>query len=122
MDDRWNDRTLCSDREHEWAFLERTQVIVLSARPLGIHNDRAAALDLLRGNFVRFEGGLSIVAIEKDDPCRFGSVSKQRDFPKLRFGDKAVARKRRGEDEDVEPADVVGDVDGTGLARDALRV
>jgi len=113
VDDRRDDGRLGRDGEDKGALLEGTQMIVETARAFRADDDRAAGLHRPRGDFVRLERRLQVVAVDEHDADDLRGEAEERDFSQLRFGDEAAPGHFGGEREDVEPADVVGDVNRT---------
>jgi hypothetical protein len=69
---------------------------------------------------IRIECRRAILALHEDDTACLGAPPEDRDAAQLGLGDEGVARKNRGDAEDVEPAHVVAGVDGTALVQDVL--
>src|ERR1051325_64836 len=92
VDQRWNDRRSRRDGQHEGAFLERPQMIVLAACALGTNDHGAAALDVLCRDLVRLERGLSVVPIDENNSGRLGGLPEERETAQFALRDPGEPR------------------------------
>ena len=106
------------DRQHERAFLERSQRVALAACALGTHDDVESITDLARHRLVGLQGRLSILAREEHDARTFRAPAEDGNVAQLGLGDEGVPRQHRRDGEDVVPAHVIARVHGARSARE----
>src|SRR4051812_18128619 len=107
MDDDGDDRHAGRYRQHKRPFLEGTQRIRVSPRPLRKDDDRVAATDSVGSQVIRAKGCFPIFSLDLDHADGAHAAAEDRHFEQLGLGDELVARQNLGERRNVEPADVV---------------
>src|SRR5260370_33644530 len=88
-------------------------MIVEAPSAFGKHDDSAPGLDSGRGDLVRLECRLPILAVEKNHPRRFRTPAEHRNAAQLVLGNEGAPGKLRRDGENVEPTDVIADVHAT---------
>src|SRR4051812_30239168 len=107
MKEDWNYRHAGGNGEHERAFLEWAQGIVVSASAFGENDDAVSIANLFCCIIIRGKCGLSILPLNWNHSGSFHGCAKNRNFEQLGLGNEFRAMKNRCERRDVIPADVI---------------
>src|SRR6266508_2675064 len=105
-----DDRYAGGDRKDERALLERSNGVIVTARPLWKNHTGVTRPDLLRRHAIGCKGGFAILPLDWDHTNRPDGRTEHRDFEQLCLRDELVARQRAGQGGNVEPAQVIGQV------------